>query len=119
MRRAVWLLVVLVASVGVLLLFVFPTRTLLDQRREVAHINAQIAALQSENAVLRARAADLQKPATIEKIARQEFGLVLPGQRAYAVIPTPQAPASHPGGAVGHPNQPHGHHPWWELWRYL
>ncbi|MHB1930241.1 MAG: septum formation initiator family protein [Acidimicrobiales bacterium] len=116
MRRAVWLLLASVVSVGVLVLFVLPTRTLLDQRGEIAHIHAQIAALRTEDTTLQARASALRQPATIERVARQDFGLVLPGQKAYAVITTPTPAGAHhraPAARRGH------RHPWWALWRDL
>ncbi len=140
MRRAVWLLAVSVVTVGALLLFVLPTRTLVDQRHEIATIHRQIAALDAENAALRARATALQQPAGIERIAHRELGLVMPGQKAYAVAPSASGAVAQTGegslsqtglgtssaspparvGASGSPSRRGARHPWWralELWR--
>lgn len=115
MRRAVWLFIASILSVGVLLLFVFPTRTLLQQDREIAAVHHQIAVLQAEDASLRARAASLTRPSTVERIARQQYGLVKPGQKEYVILPA-AAPAAHPSPTGRHHD---AHHSWWELWRDL
>ncbi len=120
------MLAVSVVVVGALLLFVFPTRTLVEQRHQIAAVRHEIALLDAENAHLRHEAADLQRPATIERIAREEFGLVMKGEKAYAVLPPPSAaarrsaPAAHPAGSAR--TAPAAHEHWWrslELWRDL
>lgn len=93
MRRAAWLLLASVTAVGVLLLFVFPVRTLLSQRRQVAAVRHEIAVLNRENSILSARSAALQSPGYVEQLARSQYGMVLPGEKAYAVLP-----AAHHGG---------------------
>jgi hypothetical protein len=45
--------------------------------------------LKGENAKLAAQRAALQSDATIEEIARQQYGLVMPGQQAFMVLPSP------------------------------
>lgn len=87
MRRTVWLLLASVAVVGILMLFVFPTRTLLEQDHQISTTEHQIAVLDKENATLRRRAASLDNPAALEQLARREYGLVMPGQKAYDVVP--------------------------------
>lgn len=126
MRRAVWLLVVSVVTVGILFLFVFPTRTLVEQRHEMAAIHRQLSALDAENASLRGKVAALHQSATIERIAGQEFGLVMPGQKAYAVIPAGGSSARHGAAshapAASHASAATAHRHWWralELWRDL
>ena len=127
MRNAVWLLLVSVVSVGILLLFVFPTRTLVQQRHQISAVQHQISVLDAENAHLRRTVASLHQPATIERIASKEFGLVMKGQKAYAVLPSSSTPTqrsartAHPAGRA-HPAAGGVHHPWWralELWRDL
>jgi cell division protein FtsL len=86
-RHAARALLVLVAATGVLLLFVFPARTLLDQNRQIATTETQISALTRENAQLSARTKSLADPATVEQIAHEQYGLVMPGQNAYTIIP--------------------------------
>jgi cell division protein FtsL len=88
MRRLVWAAMLAVVVIGLLLLFVLPGRTLLGQEQSIARTQKRISVLDQENAKLQGRIKQLQNPAQIEQIARQEFGLVLPGQQAYAIIPT-------------------------------
>jgi cell division protein FtsB len=114
MRRAAWMLLATVTAIGVLLLFVFPGRTLLDQNRAIAAAEQHITALDKENAILRRRQLILENPVQIEQIARQRFGLVLPGQQAFAIS---SPPVSHPAKA---PPVPTRSHHWWqalEFWR--
>ncbi len=114
MRRVAWLLLASVTAAGVILLFVFPGRTLLTQNSDIAVAEAHIGALSHENAVLRQRRAALDDPAEIERMARQRFGMVLSGQQAFAITsPLPKAPAATPA-------RPRSARPWWrtlELWR--
>jgi cell division protein FtsB len=86
MRRAVWLLLVAVALGVILLLFLLPGRTWLAQGRASAAAQRQDAALTKENAVLAKRIAQLQNSAYIEQVAREQFGLVMPGEQAYGIL---------------------------------
>jgi cell division protein FtsB len=94
------LLLVGVFVVGVLLLFVFPGRVWLSQSRATARAERQLRVLTQENAALTKRAAQLQDPAYVAQIARQQFGLVLPGEQAYSILPTTTTtvPAKKPHG---------------------
>lgn len=93
MRRAVKILLAVVALAGVLFLFGFPVRTLLQQRQQTSLAQLRNRGLSSENAKLAQRVAQLQTNAEIEQIARQQYGLVMPGEHAYAILP-PKAPAT-------------------------
>lgn len=93
MRRAVKVLLAVVALAGVLFLFGFPVRTLLQQRQQTSLAQLRNRDLSSENAKLAARAALLQTNAEIEQIARQQYGLVDPGDHAYVILP-PVAPVT-------------------------
>ncbi len=109
MRRAVRGLLAAVAAAGVVLLFVFPARTLLAEQHSLATTQARIAALDRENRFLATRAAALADPAQIEQIAHQQYGLVLPGHRSYAILPTPS-----PAAAPTAPATRSGHRSWWQ-----
>jgi len=87
MRRLVWAVLIAVAVLGVTFLFVLPGRTLLDQQKSLDQTRQRISVLDQENAKLQGRIKQLLDPAQVEQIARQQFGLVLPGQHAYAIIP--------------------------------
>jgi cell division protein FtsB len=95
-RRAVrWsLLAVLVA--GVVFLFVLPGRVWLAQGRASTVAHRQDTSLTRENAALAQRVAQLRSPAYLEQLARQEFGLVMPGEQAYALLPPTTPPTTAP-----------------------
>jgi cell division protein FtsB len=78
-----------VALAALLLLFVFPTRSLIAQRREISRARSHLAVIESENDRLAEEAARLAGPAEIERIAREQFHMVRPGERAFAVVPAP------------------------------
>lgn len=92
--RVLRLLVAAVALAAILLLFVLPGRTFLSQANNLAATQRQSNDLASENAKLRAEAKNLRSRATIEQIAREQYGLVMPGESAYAVIPAAQGSAT-------------------------
>ena len=96
MRRAVWPLVTGVVVVGVLFLAVFPTRTWLDQRRQRDAVAERVAVLREQNARLERRAGQLHTDAEIERLAREQYNLVRPGEEAYALLPAGPDPAPPP-----------------------
>lgn len=77
------------AVCGVLALTVFPTSTYLDQRADTAEAEQRLAVLQTQNDAYEARIARLQTPEEIERLAREQYNLVRPGEEAYAVLPAP------------------------------
>ncbi len=94
MRRAVKALFAAVVVAGVVLLFVFPVRTLIDQRDQTSTAERQLRGLTAENEQLSNTAAQLQSPAAIQQIARQQYGLVKPGEKAYGIVPPPATTAA-------------------------
>ena len=80
--------------VGAMYLFAYPARTYLDQKQAIAVQERTIAVLKAEDSKLAGESSALQSPATIARIARQEYGLLKPGQQAFMVLPSPSAPAS-------------------------
>jgi len=89
--------VALLGLVGVLMLGVFPARTLLAQRADRREVAARIADLTTRNRDLQAQADLLNSPAEIERLARQHYDLVRPGEEIFAIVspqPTPPAAAS-------------------------
>ena len=101
MRRSVWPFLLCVAVVGVLFLFVFPARTYLAQRQDLAAASARVKVLSGENKALTDRAAKLHQPDEIERLAREQYGLVKPGEEAYAILPSPPPPTTVPPGSGG------------------
>lgn len=85
-----------VATIAVLAVYVFPTRTWLDQREALTETRTRLDELRAERQALESRIAELDTDAEIELIARSQYGLVLPGEEAYAVLPAPEAPVELP-----------------------
>jgi len=85
-----------VATMVALAAYVFPTRTWLDQRSALAETSAELHELQAQRAALEQRVAELDSDELIEEIARSQYGLVKPGEEAYAVLPAPEKPVELP-----------------------
>ena len=84
-RRTAWMAVLLIVALAITLAGVFPFRQIIAQDRQVATSQAILEALLEENARLEQEAADLQTPAEIERLAREDLGLVRPGETGFAV----------------------------------
>ncbi len=76
------------ALVGLLFAFVFPIRTFLAQRGQISAAETHLAQLQQETAQVEAQSKQLRGDAAVERIARQEYGLVKPGETPYVLVPT-------------------------------
>jgi cell division protein FtsB len=85
-----------VAVLVVLVYAVFPTRAWLDQGAEITDRQTELVEIQAHNDVLEARVGLLHTTEEIERIARRDHGLVLPGEEAYAVLPAAPAPVRLP-----------------------
>jgi len=97
-RRVAWPLVLAVLVCITLALGVFPTRTYLERKQEVAAAQQQVDALTRENDEKQARVEQLQTDEEIEAIAREEYKLVMPGEESYEVLPPPEEPVQLPDG---------------------
>ncbi|MGA2803562.1 MAG: septum formation initiator family protein [Acidimicrobiales bacterium] len=71
----------------VILLANFPLGALVQGRAAVRADTAQLLALQAENRALSSQLRALHDPATVGRIAHEEYGLVTPGQRSVVVLP--------------------------------
>ena len=90
-RRANWerptrIAVASLALVAIMFLFVFPTSSYLAQQRQVGSARKAVAALKQQNKELERQAEQLQTPSEIERLAREQFNMVLPGEQAYTVL---------------------------------
>jgi cell division protein FtsB len=105
--RLVGALVGTLVVVAALLIGVFPTRTYVAQRTSTHRAQERLAVLSAENKSLAQRIQGLNADSEIERIAREQYNLVMPGEEAYAVLPAPQAPielpAIWPFGQLGAP----------------
>ena len=64
-----------------------PFETYVSSRERVAVLEQQAAALEAENARLEQRLDDLDDPLNIELLAREQQGLVRPGEVPYVLAP--------------------------------
>ncbi|HVE47748.1 MAG TPA: septum formation initiator family protein [Acidimicrobiales bacterium] len=92
MRRTAWGVVASVILVGVLFVAVFPSRTYLAQKRSIALAERRVSVLSIQNEKLAARVQRLDTDAEIERLAREQYNLVRPGEEAYAILPSRPAP---------------------------
>jgi len=94
--RLVAALVASVLCVGVLFVVVFPTRSYLAQRASIRKAQSRLDALDRRNRRLAAERRRLTTPTEIERLARAQYGLVRPGEQAYAILPAPKTPLGLP-----------------------
>lgn len=97
LRRSVLPVILGLALVAVLFVGVFPTRTYLSQREALAANRSTLEELEAENEVLAERVEALRSPDEIERLARQDFGMVRPGEEPYRILPSPEPPVVVPG----------------------
>ncbi|MFP5326519.1 MAG: FtsB family cell division protein [Acidimicrobiia bacterium] len=118
--RLFWPLVVSVLLVGALFLFVFPTRTWLQQRQQIDAAEARLEVLDDQNRRLSARVNELQTDAEVERIAREQYQLVRPGEEAYAILPAPGAPADEEIASIDENLEPAEEESWWRrAWEWI
>jgi len=79
----------LVVLVGLLGLYVGPTRSYLGARQEAGQRTAEVAELRRENRRLRARREALADPQALEREARR-LGMVRPGEKSYVIEHLPR-----------------------------
>jgi cell division protein FtsB len=86
-RRTVVLLAAAGATLAVLVLVVFPTRSYLKERGDMNSATHQLRTVDAQNRQLSDQIGRLNTDAEIERLARKDYGLVKPGEQAYAVLP--------------------------------
>ena len=90
MRRVWWFLATLVVVLaGITLLAVFPARTYFAQRHDLAAASERVQVLTRENTELSDRVKRLHTDEEIERLAREQYDLVKPGEEAFAILPPP------------------------------
>ena len=112
------LLLVVAVMVGVVVLAgIFPFRQILAGNREVSVAEDKLDAIVEETAVLEARIRALQTPEEVERLAREQFGLVMPGEIGYVVV-TP--PWENDDSAPEQQVAPQQDRSWWQgVWDFL
>jgi cell division protein FtsB len=92
--RILGLVVGSIALAAVLFLFVLPSRTYLAQRHSLAAAQTRLKVFEEENTKLSASVDRLNTDAEIERIAREQYGLVKPGEKAFVIVPSSGASGS-------------------------
>jgi cell division protein FtsB len=82
------------AIVAVMFVFVFPTRSYLAQRRQVQQEQHKVDVLREQNNKLQSEAVRLQSRAVQERMAREDFHRVYPGEQVYDIVPGVTPPAT-------------------------
>jgi cell division protein FtsB len=90
-RRRATLLTVLgvLAIVGGLFAFVYPTSTFLRQRAEIGKATERLERLKAETARLERESKKLRGDAEVERLAREQYGLVRPGETPFVLVEAP------------------------------
>lgn len=111
------LAVILLAALAFTVSGIFPFRQLLAQRNQVERANEQVATLASENAKLEEEIAALATEQEVERIARDQYGLVRPGETGYVVVVPPGTEARF---AEELEAEPEDERAWWEkIWGFV
>ncbi len=79
--------VTLVVVIGLLFVVVFPVSAWLDQRASLGQAEQRLQILRRERQRLDLAAHRLQSDAEVERIAREKYGMVHPGEQAYVAVP--------------------------------
>lgn len=74
--------------IAFLFAFVYPTRTFLNQRDDLSASEQRLHTLQDQTAKLKRETAKLDTDAEIERRAREQYGLVRPGEMPYVLVPS-------------------------------
>jgi cell division protein FtsB len=112
-----WMLgLIALLALAVVVAGIFPFRQILAQRSAVDLAEERLAAIEDENLLLEARITALQTPEEVERLAREWFGLVRPGETGYVVVTPPGESIPDP-----EPSEPvTGDRPWYQrLWDFF
>jgi len=111
--RPLWVGSLALLAAGALML-VGPFQDFLDGRARVDLLERQHRALTAEIGALEAERADLQDPTTIELKAREDLGLIKPGEVPFAIVPPEvERPVIAPSRDVAAADAP-WYRRWWE-----
>ncbi len=97
-RRAIVGAAITVLLVAVLLFGILPTQDWFDQRRETRQTEAELAEVRAEKAEVERQQQLLETDAEIERRAKEDLGMVEPGEEAYNILPAPTDPIGLPEG---------------------
>ncbi len=86
-RRGPVIAVLLLVALAITLAGIFPFRQMIAQQRRVENTEAKLEALLAENTRLEGNIASLESASDLERIAREQYGLVRPGETGYTIDP--------------------------------
>jgi cell division protein FtsB len=113
-----WLALATLVAVVVTAAGIFPFRQIIADRRSVSLAQEKLLALREENGRLENEVAALSSDVEVERLAREQFGLVMPGEIAYVVV-SPEGEGALPAEPEPTLDRP-GEQPWWsDLWDFL
>lgn len=120
-RRSRWramLFFVLLVALGLVASGVLPIQQYLGREIQVTDARDRLATLEAQNAAMASDVDALQSDQEIERVAREQYGFVRPGEIGYVVV-TPDAPDVDSPAAV--PVEPETPAPGFfeRVWRYL
>lgn len=90
-RRFPLVAMLLLTALAITLAGIFPFRQMIAQQRQVDQTQARLDTLVEESVRLQGAIAALNSPAEIERMAREQYGLVRPGETGYLVEVPPEA----------------------------
>jgi len=98
-RHGPLIAVLLIVALAVTLAGIFPFRQILAQNRQVENTRDKLTALQQENLVLQRQIDDLNTDVGVEELAREQLGMVEPGEIGVTI-------ESPPGSELPPPTDP-------------
>lgn len=109
------LVAVVVTAAGI-----FPFRQIIADRRSVALAQEKLAALEAENDRMEAEVVVLHTDDEVERLARERFGLVRPGEIAYVAVAPAGEEAQDSSAELEPTLADPSEKPWWrDLWDFL
>ncbi len=91
-RRVIMAIGLGLALIAFMFAFVLPTQTYLSQRDEIGRAEERLEVIRRETAELKADTERLEGDAEVERIAREQYGLVRPGETPYVIVPDTTSP---------------------------
>lgn len=99
-------LVLITLIVFLMVSFISPTKQIIAQRSKISGLDGQLAAEKAKKNYYQSQVKNLNDPEFISELARDQFGLVKPGEKAYVLIGAPKNPlpsAVYPAKKQGKP----------------
>jgi cell division protein FtsB len=75
--------------IGALFLFVFPTSAVWHQHDQISDAQQRLSVLKQQNEKLASESKHVLSDDEIERLARDRYNMVRPGEQAWAIVPGP------------------------------